>query len=1055
MPPLWTSAQVPSPTHSHQSKAASLRFPHPATNACCLGVCIDLNQTVVVQNLHGTLAAPYRISAAPGADVLFDGTLDVPTSWQQVAASGATGSHWVANWPVGYPEPYQLFIDGEMMIPARWPNARWDNKTVFDDLYWAHGSRNSTYCGSELRDVEYAGPCRLVDGTTDPTPGGSRSLAISGINATGAAAILNIGHWFSFAGMVLEHAPGRSDFIYERDAGGGGWKAAKYKPTADLYYLEGALSLLDAETEWTYEQSTRTIHLKTIGDVNPSSLGLVTARVQDYAIAITDCSYLIVSNMRFFASTVYAAGETNNADLHNVRLDSLRFVHPSATKRLLGDCKFSHPTTLARKRGNTASNNTLFNCSFFGAEGHPLINSAGSGMVFDNNLIEWTDWSAVTTRPVAYFDETIENGMFGRYGSGAMTLEVDRSTLLEAPNFVRRNTIHHSGPSVGLAITADNVHSELNHVSYQYAIQEDGGLMQMNGLKVDEDPEWGLTNKHNWLHDALVERSTKWGLRFDRVNQECYGNVPSNGGNTWAYHGSMEANVVWNCNGLMIKGNNHTITRNTVFDTSPLNFESDGQPRDIAVYSYHDFGTCQCTDTHCIADNETCCVAGDSNTYENINSIFLGNGMDGFLALVGGSTSAPSTAEVDSRFAVMRSENNSAGALFEQLRDPHNWDFRPRPGSVWAEKSIGAYDAVGDRGHYWIPGHIEWRASMPIPPDGSSNVQPDADLMFLGGSGSGGRHRVMAGLNPSALTEVAILNGDENIATPPVGLLGPLAIVHWRIDMQPDGDTSLEWLEGPVWSFTVAPLPPPPSPPFPPPPPCATITSSSSPQYVYEPGGAMAWMSLGNVLTNYPPEWMITSFTVCVDAYHTAGLGNAVTLRIKEFTSNAVSIFFMRRGGSATNMTSACFADGASAGAFPNDASGQPFTGTWAPQASLQPLVDAGVGGQSARRCALAWASAIRHRSSTHTERSFASRWRYAMRHHRRQRRLQVHRFLHHLRHRRRLLPLLRHPHRRRPLLRHQRLRRPSHRRPRRRRHRHHHFALRPIQMSTTKRSRQ
>ena len=51
--------------------------------------------------------------------------------------------------------------------------------------------------------------------------------------------------------MVLEHAPGRSDFIYERDAGGGGWKAAKYKPTADLYYLEGALSLLDAETEWT------------------------------------------------------------------------------------------------------------------------------------------------------------------------------------------------------------------------------------------------------------------------------------------------------------------------------------------------------------------------------------------------------------------------------------------------------------------------------------------------------------------------------------------------------------------------------------------------------------------------------------------------------------------------------------------------------------------------------------------------------------------------------------------------------------------------------------
>ena len=144
------------------------------------------------------------------------------------------------------------------------------------------------------------------------------------------------------------------------------------------------------------------------------------------------------------------------------------------------------------------------------------------------------------TGPVAFFDTTITNSIWGKYGSGAMTLEVDRSTLLHAPNWVRRNTIRHSGPSVGLAITADNVHSELNHVSYQHAIQEDGGLMQMNGLKVDEDPAWGLTNERNWLHDALVERSTKWGLRFDRVNQECYGNVPASGGNTWAYHGSME-----------------------------------------------------------------------------------------------------------------------------------------------------------------------------------------------------------------------------------------------------------------------------------------------------------------------------------------------------------------------------------------------------------------------------------------------------------------------------------------------------------------------------------
>ena len=106
-----------------------------------------------------------------------------------------------------------------------------------------------------------------------------------------------------------------------------------------------------------------------------------------------------------------------------------------------------------------------------GAEAHPLINSAGSGMTFENNLIEWTDWSAVTTRPVAFFDPTIENSIWGKYGSGAMTLEIDRSIILDAPNWLIRNHIHHSGPSVGLAITSDNVHSRLNRVSHQYALQ--------------------------------------------------------------------------------------------------------------------------------------------------------------------------------------------------------------------------------------------------------------------------------------------------------------------------------------------------------------------------------------------------------------------------------------------------------------------------------------------------------------------------------------------------------------------------------------------------------
>ena len=91
-----------------------------------------------------------------------------------------------------------------------------------------------------------------------------------------------------------------------------------------------------------------------------------------------------------------------------------------------------------------------------------------------------------------------------------MTIEMDRSYVPSARNVLRRNTVRHGGPSVGIAITARSVTSELNHVAHQYAIQEDGGLMQMSGLDSDEPPEWGIINERNWLHDALEQRSASW-----------------------------------------------------------------------------------------------------------------------------------------------------------------------------------------------------------------------------------------------------------------------------------------------------------------------------------------------------------------------------------------------------------------------------------------------------------------------------------------------------------------------------------------------------------------
>ena len=90
----------------------------------------QLNGTVEIRGLHGTSDAPYRIGAAPGHAVTLDGTRDVPGPWIWSVAShtfsdGSTAdvSRWVADWPEGWAEPWQLFADGEMQVEQGHPRA--------------------------------------------------------------------------------------------------------------------------------------------------------------------------------------------------------------------------------------------------------------------------------------------------------------------------------------------------------------------------------------------------------------------------------------------------------------------------------------------------------------------------------------------------------------------------------------------------------------------------------------------------------------------------------------------------------------------------------------------------------------------------------------------------------------------------------------------------------------------------------------------------------------------------------------------------------------------
>ena len=140
---------------------------------------------------------------------------------------------------------WQLFVDGEMMTNARWPNALWSTKTVFLNTHWAKSASSSTRG-------------RMVDNTVP-------SLAASGLNATGAMAILNIGSFNTFTASVESHTPTENFFTYNDT-----FDDINFKPWRNQYFLEDKLEFLDNAGEWFYNKKTKTVYVKTPDGASPA-----------------------------------------------------------------------------------------------------------------------------------------------------------------------------------------------------------------------------------------------------------------------------------------------------------------------------------------------------------------------------------------------------------------------------------------------------------------------------------------------------------------------------------------------------------------------------------------------------------------------------------------------------------------------------------------------------------------------------------------------------------------------------------------------------------------
>ena len=469
------------------------------------------HENVSINNIDNLL-----IRAADGEHVVFDGTRSITDDLGGVW--GSTDSDGIQEVTLSQ-DGWQLFLAHEEQVPARWPNAGFDDETVFNRSYWAEGiltGSNNAYTKGWLTD---AGPEAGVH------TGLNETVNASGLDPVGAIAVMNLGSFRSNSRVITDWNPNNGTFAYDGD--GVGWKTKHH-----AYFLEGKRELIDVDGEWWFNNANNRLHYKTPSGQDANNLDL-RVKVQPFAISVDGSDGVTIQGIDFFGTTV----NFNNCD--GCSLTNATLEYPSTSKRGLGIAGESEDdrwmTRFYRSKNSFVDNISITNTDggaieFQGSPGQSHNNTV------NNSYFHAIDWSAAD-----------QKGLMVTIYEGGRDM------------YFTNNSVHLTGASSVLSI-GDAPKVFYNEVWDVGHLQTDGAVVQVMQAEAP-----GAEIAYNWIHDII-----KYGARFDApINEVGEG-----------MNGTMHHNVIWNAaGGLMVKGDYHDIHNNTVFNSTGKNdiiFLTDG-----------------------------------------------------------------------------------------------------------------------------------------------------------------------------------------------------------------------------------------------------------------------------------------------------------------------------------------------------------------------------------------------------------------------------------------------------------------------------------------------
>lgn len=689
---------------------------------------------VELKSKSGTEGAPITLRAYPGEKPVISGLDLLDLKWNATATPGL----YEADFQIA---PFaQLFYDGKPLLEARWPHCPRDTNgdwNFFSPDAWS------------TVDPEGNGDGTIKD----------KHLAESGLDMTGAGAVLNVAHqYYSWSRTVQNHAKGKDTFNYPQDLG--------VKKTADeggvnsqynrnRYYLFGLREFLGAPGEWFLDQANHKLLLMTPDGKAPVA-GKLEVKRRDWGfIADQNSSYLTLDGVTFFG-TAFRFGKDYNSRSIGIVINDCSILYSSWS------------TWVRVPKGAPHSGEDRI---------YPTIN-ADKSRVTDNLFA----YGALSALYIMGWQNLIENNVFHDFDYDSSLdyppLQVNKPwPVLEDKggyDIVRGNSIYRSGGIlVQVALHGNEVCYNDLHDTFLSCY---GGNKDVSALYTQAPLCSGTRFHHNWVHDGYAGTPPHpWGggmgIRGD--DKTC--------GLT------IDHNVVWNLGSAGVELKNvdqptpeqaNVFANNTVFNHSKYN-----EKKNAVVF-----------ETEHGAENSL------STAVNNLTDGIYGHWFNkplGTIKLFTNNTTSfdPSTQLRNAAWYDFRPSASATNLLHGGIEVPGISTNGPS-----GAPGIGAYDATEEG--YWIPGHRAPEASCLIPPDRVQGAPANTDLIWLAGRGAASGD-VYLGTSADAVG-AATKTSPEFKGNHVPNLLAPGALAagttyYWRVDsVGKDGSV----VKGPVWSFT-------------------------------------------------------------------------------------------------------------------------------------------------------------------------------------------------------------------------------------------------------------